>query len=43
MPRYIFRVNGKTSADTFPTREAATNAAFLFAGDVMAVVSVKPV
>lgn len=40
--RYIYTVNGQTSATTFPSRQAALVAAFLFAGHVKAVVGVRP-
>lgn len=40
--RYIYTVNGQPSADTYPTRQAATTAAFLCAGDPKTVVTVRP-
>lgn len=39
--RYIFKVNGQPSRDSFPTREAATAAAFLFAGTPWAGIVVR--
>lgn len=41
--RYTYTVNGQPSRDTFPTRQAATNAAFLFAGTALCGVIVRPV
>lgn len=41
--RYIFKVNGQPSRDSFPSREAATAAAFLFAGTALCGVIVRPV
>ncbi|GEM_PF-4809473 len=40
--RYIFKVNGQPSRDSFPSREAATAAAFLFAGTPKCAVTVRP-